>query len=97
MRAALKPGAPQVWPEQRRQRRLDAAQGDAGDQGDRFAKADRDRPVDDRQQPPRHNYMETRGCIGEYDAKTKTLDADVRARAAMALRDTLAGIPEGEA
>ena len=43
------------------------------------------------------NYMETRGCVGEYDAKSKSSILTVSSQGVHGLRDTLAGIMKTKA
>jgi carbon-monoxide dehydrogenase large subunit len=71
--AALKPGAPQVWPDRPGNLAFENEMGDAAATKVAFAKAARIAEITIVNQRLVTNYMETRGVIAEYDGERYTL------------------------
>ncbi|MFO1148438.1 MAG: xanthine dehydrogenase family protein molybdopterin-binding subunit [Alsobacter sp.] len=90
MRAALGKGAPAVWPEQKDNVAYDTTMGDKAKVDAIFAKADRTVKLEVENNRLITNYMETRGCVAEYEAKAKSWKIHVSSQGVHGLRDTLA-------
>jgi carbon-monoxide dehydrogenase large subunit len=71
--AALKPGAPQVWPDRPGNLAFEKAMGDASATKEIFAKAAKTVSLAIVNQRLVTNYMDTRGVIAEYDGERYTL------------------------
>jgi carbon-monoxide dehydrogenase large subunit len=71
--AALKPGAPQVWPDRPGNLAFEKDMGDARATKEAFAKATRTVELTIVNQRLVTNYMDTRGVIAEYDGERYTL------------------------
>ena len=86
---AVKPGAPQVWPDHKGNLLFDAPIGDKKAVDDAFTKAHAVAEV--RIVNPRivTNYMETRAAIAEYDAKRDHLTMTIGSQGSHRLRDIL--------
>lgn len=91
MPAALKPGAPAVWSEQKDNVAYDTAMGDEAKVDAIFAKAARTVKLEVENNRLITNYMETRGCVAEYDSKDKSWTLHISSQGVHGLRDTLAG------
>ena len=91
-RAALAKGAPAVWGDQPDNVVFDAQMGDKAAVDAAFAKAARTVAITIENNRLVTNYLETRGCVGEWDAKTKSAMLTVSSQGVHGLRDTLAGI-----
>ena len=92
MRAALKKGGSAVWAEQKNNVAYDTSIGDKAKVDAIFAKADKVVKVDIENNRLITNYMETRGCVAEYDAPTKSWKLTVTSQGVHGLRDTLANM-----
>ncbi|MCP8937281.1 xanthine dehydrogenase family protein molybdopterin-binding subunit [Alsobacter sp. SYSU M60028] len=90
MRHAIEKGSPAVWPQQPNNVAVDQSMGDKAKVDAIFAKADKVVKLEIENNRLVTNYMETRGCIGEYDAKTKTYKLTASSQGVHGLRDTLA-------
>ncbi|WP_454814185.1 xanthine dehydrogenase family protein molybdopterin-binding subunit [Labrys neptuniae] len=86
--AALEPGAPLVWPEHGSNLAFDAQIGDAKKVAKAFDKAARVVSLDVVNNRLVANYLETRGCLAEWDGKRFTLT--VGSQGVHSIRDTLA-------
>jgi carbon-monoxide dehydrogenase large subunit len=86
---ALAPGVPLVWPETGTNLAYESRIGDRAKVDRAFGKASRIVSLDVVNNRLVANYMETRGCIGEWDGSRFTLT--VGSQGVHSLRDTLAG------
>ena len=89
MRAALGKGAPAVWPQQPDNVVFDAEMGDRAAVDAAFASAARVTAIEIENNRLITNYMETRGAVGEYDAK-KGFTLTTSSQGVHGIRDTLA-------
>ncbi len=91
MRKALQKGAPAVWAEQKDNLAYDTAMGDKAKVDALFAKADKVVSIEIENNRLITNYMETRGCVAEYDG-SKGWKLTISSQGVHGLRDTLTGI-----
>jgi aerobic carbon-monoxide dehydrogenase large subunit len=91
MRSAITAGAPAVWDAQKNNVAYDTSMGDGAKVAEIFAGADRVVRLEIENNRLITNYLETRGAIGEYDAKSKSYQLTVSSQGVHGLRDTLAG------
>ncbi len=89
MRAALKKGAAAVWPQQPDNVAYDAEMGEKGPVDAAFAKAAKVVSIEVENNRLITNYLETRGAVGEYDAKAG-YKLTVSSQGVHGIRDTLA-------
>lgn len=89
MRAALKKGAAAVWPQQPDNVAYDAEMGEKGPVDAAFAKAPKVVSIEVENNRLITNYLETRGAVGEYDAKAG-YKLTVSSQGVHGIRDTLA-------
>ncbi|WP_460448641.1 xanthine dehydrogenase family protein molybdopterin-binding subunit [Alsobacter sp. SYSU BS001988] len=90
MRAAIKPGAPAVWEQQPGNLAYDSEMGDKAKVDAAFAAADKVVRLEIENNRLVTNYMETRGVIAEYDAKTASYTLTLSSQGVHGIRDTLA-------
>lgn len=90
MRTALGKGAPAVWSQQPDNVVFDAEMGDRAAVDAAFAKAARVTAIEIENNRLITNYMETRGAVGEYDAKAG-FTLTTSSQGVHGIRDTLAG------
>ena len=90
LRDAVKKGAPSVWAEQKDNIAFEQNLGDKAKVDGIFAKADKVVKLEIENNRLITNYMETRGAVGEYDAKTKSFKLTVSSQGVHGLRDVLA-------
>jgi carbon-monoxide dehydrogenase large subunit len=90
VRAALAPDAPRVWPEIEGNLAYDTQMGDAARVEAAFAKADRVVRLELENNRLITNYMETRGCVAEYDPGAKSYTLTLGSQGVHGLRDTIA-------
>ena len=87
--AALKPGAPQVWPDRPGNLAFETAVGDAKATRDVFAKAAHNVEITLVNQRLVTNYLDTRGVIAEYDGERYTLT--LGSQGSHVIRDIICG------
>jgi carbon-monoxide dehydrogenase large subunit len=87
---ALKSGAPQIWPDRPGNLAGEVVLGDAAATEKAFAKAARTVSVTIVNNRLVTNYMETRGCLAEYDAKTKGFTLTLGSQGSHSIQATLA-------
>jgi carbon-monoxide dehydrogenase large subunit len=87
---ALKPGAPQIWPEGPGNRVFETQIGEEAKVEAAFAKAARRVKLTIENNRLITNYMETRACLAEYEPATKTHTLTLTSQGVHGLRDTLA-------
>jgi aerobic carbon-monoxide dehydrogenase large subunit len=90
LRNAVKPGAPAVWDEQPNNIAYDTTMGDKAKTDAAFAKAEKVVRLEIENNRLITNYMETRGVVAEYDAKSKGFKVTVSSQGVHGIRDTLA-------
>jgi len=90
--AALKDGAPLVWPERGTNLAFRYAMGDADATEEAFAKAAKTVRLDLVNNRLVTSYMETRGCVGEYDAGTGRYTLTAGTQGGHGIRDVLSEI-----
>ncbi|MCZ8098019.1 MAG: xanthine dehydrogenase family protein molybdopterin-binding subunit [Burkholderiales bacterium] len=90
MKKALKKGAPAVWAQQKDNVAYDTSMGDKAKVDAIFKAADKVVKVDIENNRLITNYMETRGCLAEYDAPSKGWKLTISSQGVHGLRDTLA-------
>ena len=90
--AALKDGAPLVWPEHGSNLAFRYAQGDRDATEAAFAKAARTVTLDLVNNRLVTNYMETRGCVAEYDPETGRYKLTAGTQGGHGMRDILGEI-----
>jgi carbon-monoxide dehydrogenase large subunit len=87
---ALKPGAPQIWPEGPGNRVFETQIGEEAKVEAAFAKAARHVKLTIENNRLITNYMETRACLAEYEPATKGYTLTLTSQGVHGLRDTLA-------
>jgi carbon-monoxide dehydrogenase large subunit len=87
--AALKPGAPSVWPDIRGNLAFETALGDAAATARAFAGATRKVSLTLVNQRIAANYLDTRAVIAEYDAGADRLTLTLGSQGSHAVRDVL--------
>jgi len=87
---ALKPGAVQVWPEAPGNLCAEVELGDAAATDKAFAKAHRTVSLTIVNNRLITNYMETRGCLAEYDTKEKSFTLTLGSQGAHGVQQILA-------
>jgi carbon-monoxide dehydrogenase large subunit len=89
MRSAIRKGAPAVWPRQPDNVAFDTEMGDRAAVEAAFARAARITSIEVENNRLITNYMETRGAVGEYDAKSG-FTLTTSSQGVHGIRDTLA-------
>ena len=87
--AALAPGAPLVWPQQAGNLAFETSLGDAGATARAFAQAARTVSLAVVNQRLVANYLDTRGCIAEFDRGTDRLTLTLGSQGGHGIRDIL--------
>lgn len=87
---ALEPGAPLVWPELGSNLAVASTLGDKAATEAAFASAARVVELKVQNNRLVANFMETRGCVGSYDAATGRYRLDVASQGVHGIRDTIA-------
>jgi carbon-monoxide dehydrogenase large subunit len=90
LREAIKAGAPSVWQQQKDNVAYDTSMGDKAKTDAAFAKAEKVVRLEIENNRLITNYMETRGVVAEYEAKTKSFRVTLSSQGVHGIRDTLA-------
>ncbi len=90
IRSAVAPGAPAVWPQQPDNLVYATSYGDRAAVDAAFARAARTARIEIENNRLVTNYMETRGCIGAYDAAADSWRLSVTSQGVHGIRDALA-------
>jgi len=88
---ALDPSAPKVWPEYGSNLAFTLGQGDAVKTDAAFSGAHRVTKIEVINNRLVANYMEPRGCVGEYDAETDRYTLTAGTQGGHGMRDIIAG------
>ncbi|MGL4728881.1 MAG: xanthine dehydrogenase family protein molybdopterin-binding subunit, partial [Bosea sp. (in: a-proteobacteria)] len=87
---ALSKGAPQIWPDAPGNRVYETAMGDAAKVEAAFKAAARRVKLTIENNRLVTNYMETRACLADYEARTKSFSLTLTSQGVHGVRDTLA-------